>query len=185
MKKNLLIVGLVAVAVACSSEASNDAVSNETHDHSAHDHSAHDHGDHDHGDQASKTDFGKVAVNPDEAVSVDEMLQAFETSEGAKNEFTVKGEISQVCSKMGCWVKINQSAGDPFMVRFKDHFTIPTDTEAGTMAVLHGVAYRDTVTVEMLQHFAEDAGESEEEIAKITAPEINFGFEADGIKLLK
>jgi hypothetical protein len=36
----------------------------------------------------------------------------------------------------------------------------------------------------MLRHYAEDAGDSQEEIEKITEPKINFGFEADGIKLL-
>jgi hypothetical protein len=37
----------------------------------------------------------------------------------------------------------------------------------------------------MLRHFAEDAGKSKEEIAKITKPEFEMGFEADGIILVK
>ena len=39
----------------------------------------------------------------------------------------------------------------------------------------------DTVTVEMLRHFAEDAGESEKDILKITEPEYVLGFIADGV----
>jgi hypothetical protein len=71
------------------------------------------------------------------------------------------------------------------MVRFKDHFTIPIDTKVGTEAYFHGVAYWDEVSVEMLQHFAEDAGKTPEEIAKITQPEYVMSFEADGIVLVK
>ena len=44
-----------------------------------------------------------------------------------------------------------------------------------------GDLFLDTVTVEMLKHFAEDAGKSEEEIAQITEPSYDMGFTADGV----
>ena len=53
------------------------------------------------------------------------------------------------------------------------------------MAMLHGTATMDTITVEDLQHYAEDAGKSKEEIAKITEPEFELNFEADGILMKK
>jgi hypothetical protein len=87
--------------------------------------------------------------------------------------------------KAGCWVNIDKGNGETFMVRFKDHFTIPTDTEIGTEAYFHGIAYWDEVSVEMLQHFAEDAGKSADEIAKITEPQYVMNFEADGIVFVK
>ena len=71
------------------------------------------------------------------------------------------------------------------MVRFKDHFTIPTETEVGTKAIFHGEAFDDEVSVELLQHFAEDAGKSQEEIDAITEPEQSLGFTADGVFLMK
>jgi hypothetical protein len=71
------------------------------------------------------------------------------------------------------------------MVRFKDHFTIPPGTDKGTGAYLHGVAFMDTIPVPDLQHFAEDAGKSPEEIAMITEPEFELNFTADGIVLKK
>ena len=67
------------------------------------------------------------------------------------------------------------------MVRFKDHFTIPIDTKIGTVAYMHGTANWDTVSVEMLKHFAEDAGKSKAEIDQITEAKYVLGFEADGI----
>jgi hypothetical protein len=71
------------------------------------------------------------------------------------------------------------------MVRFKDHFTIPPATPSGTNAFMHGIIFMDTVSVEMLQHFAEDAGKSKEEIQKITAPKFEMNFRADAITLVK
>jgi hypothetical protein len=134
--------------------------------------------------EVKKSEYGKIKVNTDEAISVSQMMSDFKAKGNVESVYTVKGEINQVCAKMGCWIKVNNPDGEEFMVRFKDHFTIPTDTKAGVMAALHGRAYVDTVSVDMLRHYAEDAGDSQEEIEKITEPKINFGFEADGIKLL-
>lgn len=128
--------------------------------------------------------YGSVEVNPEEAVTVEEMLASFE-GKTEETEYTFKGALQEVCSKAGCWVNIDKGNGETFMVRFKDHFTIPPATDLGTEAYFHGVAYWDTVSVDLLQHFAEDAGKSEEEIAKITEPKFELGFEADGIALTK
>ena len=43
----------------------------------------------------------------------------------------------------------------------------------------------DTVLVEMLKHYAEDAGELEKDILKITEPEYVLGFIADGVLIEK
>lgn len=128
--------------------------------------------------------YGPFEVNPKEAVTVAEMLKSFD-GKTEETEYTFEGELNEVCSKAGCWVNIDKGDGETFMVRFKDHFTIPPKTDVGTVAYFHGVAYWDTVSVELLQHFAEDAGKSEEEIAKITEPKYELGFEADGIVLRK
>ena len=128
--------------------------------------------------------YGPVEVDIEKAMSVEEMLNDFESKTG-KSEYTFEGELTEVCSKAGCWVNINKGNGETFMVRFKDHFTIPTDTEIGTSAYLHGILYRDTVTVDLLKHFAEDAGKSQEEIDAITEPKFELGFEADGITFKK
>jgi len=124
--------------------------------------------------------YGPVAVDTSKAVSVTDMLTTFEQTK-AEQEFTFEGKISQVCQSAGCWVQIDKGNGETFMVRFKDHFTIPTDTKSGTAAVLHGTLYMETVAVEQLKHYAYDAGKSEEEIAKITEPVNRLNFRADGI----
>ncbi len=128
--------------------------------------------------------YGEFKVNPEEAISVEEMLKAFNENPDA-NEFTFESPLVEVCSKAGCWVNIDKGDGETFMVRFKDHFTIPPATEVGTEAYLHGFAHWDTISVDLLQHFAEDAGKSEDEIAEITEPKFEMGFECDGITLKK
>ena len=126
--------------------------------------------------------YGPVEVDSSKAISVKEMLAEMDKTQEDK-EFTFEGELTEVCSKAGCWVNIDKGDGETFMVRFKDHFTIPTDTKVGSSAYFHGTAYWDTIPVDMLQHFAEDAGKSQEEIDAITEPKFELGFEADGIML--
>ncbi len=128
--------------------------------------------------------YGPVVVQPKLAVRVSEMLERSET-DGSEQEYTFEGKINEVCSKAGCWVNIDAGNGKSFMVRFKDHFTIPTDTKPGTSAYFHGVAFNDTVSVEMLRHFAEDAGKIQEEIDAIAQPQYKLGFTADGIVFKK
>ncbi len=128
--------------------------------------------------------YGEVKVDVSKAMSVEDMLADFATKKD-ETEYTFEGKILEVCSKAGCWINVDKRDGETFMVRFKDHFTIPTETMANSSAYSHGIAYWDTVSVEMLQHFAEDAGKSQEEIDKITEARYELGFEADGITLKK
>ncbi len=128
--------------------------------------------------------YGPTKVDEKKAISVNELLSKMEGKTG-ENEFTLDAQIAEVCSKAGCWINIKKPDGKTFMVRFKDHFTIPPKTTVGTQAYMHGVAYWDTIPVDLLQHFAEDAGKSPEEIAKITEPSFELAFEADGITFEK
>ena len=48
---------------------------------------------------------------------------------------------------------------------------------------MEGVAKLDTVEVDVLKHYAEDAGKSQDEIDAITEPEIKLAFEAVGVKI--
>lgn len=128
--------------------------------------------------------YGQVIVDTSEAITVSEMLTSFKSKTG-KAEYTIKGEITEICLNAGCWININKGNGETFMVRFKDHFTIPTKTKTESQAFIHGIAFFDTISVELLQHYAEDAGKSKEEISKIRQIKYEFGFEADGITLIK
>jgi hypothetical protein len=54
---------------------------------------------------------------------------------------------------------------------------------AGKEVIVKGKAFVTEVPVEELQHYAEDAGKTPEEIAAITEPKKTFSFEADGVLL--
>ena len=71
---------------------------------------------------------------------------------------------------------------DTVMVRFKDYgFFVPKEGVEGKIAVIRGEAFFDTLSVQLLQHYAEDAGKSEEDILSITEPEYALSFTADGV----
>lgn len=98
----------------------------------------------------------------------------------------VKAVIKEACTKKGCWMTLDMGDGKEMNVRFKDYgFFVPTEGMIGRTVVVDGYAYTDTVSVDDLRHYAEDAGKSEEEIAQITKPEIGTSFTANGVLVEK
>jgi hypothetical protein len=116
------------------------------------------------------------------AVSVDKLEAKMATAETFKGK--VKGVITSVCEKKGCWMKLKQANGEGIMVRFKDYGFFMPQNIVGKEVVLSGVAQVTTTSVEDLKHYAEDAGKSQEEIAKINAPKKAIEFTAKGVLVL-
>jgi hypothetical protein len=93
--------------------------------------------------------------------------------------------IKEVCSKKGCWMKLPLNETTQTMVRFKEYgFFMPLDAK-GKEVIVAGKAFVQVTSVKELQHYAEDAGKSKEEIAKITLPKKEFAFEANGVLMKK
>jgi hypothetical protein len=91
--------------------------------------------------------------------------------------------VNDLCTKKGCWMKLPLTEETETMVRFKDYgFFMPLDAK-GKEVIVNGKAFIKETSVAELQHYAEDAGKTKEEIAEITAPKIEFAFEADGVLL--
>ena len=71
---------------------------------------------------------------------------------------------------------------DTLFVKFRDYeFFVPIEGVDGKTAILNGDLFLDTTSIEILQHYAEDAGKSPEEIALITKPSYDLNFIADGV----
>nr|WP_295935101.1 DUF4920 domain-containing protein [uncultured Dyadobacter sp.] len=105
------------------------------------------------------------------------------TKMGEKSEMQAKvtGTVESVCQVKGCWMKVNLDNGETMRVMFKDYgFFVPKDI-AGKTVVFEGEAQKKTVPVEHLKHYAQDAGKSPDEIAKITEPKDELTFIADGV----
>jgi hypothetical protein len=122
--------------------------------------------------------FG-AEINETGAIPVSQLIADM----GDKQEMNAKveGKIIECCKKKGCWMDIDKGDGTPMKVTFKDYaFFVPKNAD-GKTAVFEGRAYVDTISVETLRHYAEDAGKSKEEIEKITEPKTEVAFEADGV----
>ena len=99
---------------------------------------------------------------------------------GDETDVVVEGTITDVCQKKGCWMRVADGA-DELFVRFKDYgFFVPMNA-TGRRVAFHGTAEAKVVPVDELRHYAEDAGKSPEEIARITAPETRVTFYADSV----
>jgi len=97
----------------------------------------------------------------------------------------VAGTVESVCKAKGCWMKVKTQNGETMRVTFKDYgFFVPKDI-VGKTVVFEGEAKIKTTPVAELQHYAEDAGKSKEEIAKITDPKRELTFIADGVIVKK
>ncbi len=120
-------------------------------------------------------------ISEDGAVSPEDFLAALGEVDTLKAK--MKTSVNAACQKKGCWMKVDMAEAEDMRVRFKDYgFFVPLDSE-GSEAIIEGIAYRDTVAVEELRHYAEDAGKSEEEISAITEAEVNVRFMAHGVLL--
>ena len=123
--------------------------------------------------------FGKKTTASG-AITVDEL------SGKVKEESTVvkvKGTVVDVCTKEGCWLKLKTADGN-MMVKMKDHaFLVPVDIN-GKDVVVAGSAKLKTTSVKELRHYAEDAGNTPEEIAAIKEPKKEIVLNANGILVL-
>ena len=134
------------------------------------------------GDQTqtnTKESYYGDLINTSDIINISEVKNSI--SQNGKITTKIQGEILATCAKKGCWMKLKTDE-DTLMVRFKDYgFFVPKEGVEGRNAIIQGEAYYDTLTVELLQHYAQDAGKSEDEILSITEPEYNFLFEANGV----
>lgn len=101
---------------------------------------------------------------------------------GPVENVILDGFITQTCAKKGCWMDVKMLEGDTMMVRFKDYgFFVPKEGVEDLRTVMRGTAKMDTISVDLLRHYAEDAGDTEDEIMQITEPRFVLEFIADGV----
>ncbi|MFT4678777.1 MAG: hypothetical protein ACI9RU_001139 [Litorivivens sp.] len=130
-------------------------------------------------DGKSYSYYGKE-ITDEGAITVNELVQNMSTTESL--EVKVAGKIKETCVKAGCWMSLEMENDEDMMVFLGDHdFFVPTTGANGLSCFVEGKAYYDTLSVDWLQHLAEDAGRTVEEIAMITEPEFKLAFHADGV----
>ena len=121
--------------------------------------------------------FGEK-VEAKNAIPVADLPAALEKSDKAKVK--VEGKVVEVCKAEGCWLRMETASGT-MLIKMKDHaFLVPLSMNGKTI-IAEGTASMKTTSVEMLKHYAEDAGKSKEEIAAITEPKKEMVMQATGV----
>lgn len=125
-------------------------------------------------------------ITADKALSKEQMLKKYSSlKQGDTINVKFATNIKDVCKKKGCWMSLELPQGKESFVKFKDYaFFVPLNA-SGQEAVVSGKAFVSEISVAQLRHYAKDGGKSEAEIAKITEPEITYGFLADGVLISK
>lgn len=125
-----------------------------------------------------------VAFDTAHALAPNDMMAQFVQNKSFSG--LVSGNITDVCQHGGCWANLDCGDGKKLFVKFRqandNEFAIEKGA-TGRGIIAHGVAYYDTTTVEDLKKAALEDGKSEADVAKITQPEIEICFKADGAYL--
>jgi hypothetical protein len=124
------------------------------------------------------------AIKADGAIALAELPAKLVKEEEAV-QTKIKGKVTDVCPKKGCWISLETPDSTKVFVKMKDYgFFVPVDM-IGKNIVLDGEAVLKTISVSELQHYAEDAKKSKAEIDAITKPEKEIRFTAKGILVVE
>ena len=132
-------------------------------------------------EQTSELERYGAEIDAEGAVPAEELLALMEGNDSI--EVKVRTVVQEVCQVKGCWMDVDLGNDQVMSVSFKDYgFFVPKDC-AGREVVMEGVLKYELQSVEWLRHKAEDAGQTEDEIASITEPIESYQFVASGVIL--
>lgn len=125
-------------------------------------------------------------ITDENSVSKEIMAKEFEDlKKGDTIDMKFSSNINEVCKTKGCWMRLDLGGEKETMVKFKGYsFFVPLNSDNRDV-IVEGRAFVTEISVEELQHYAKDAGKSDEEIAQITKPETTYGFEANGVLMVQ
>lgn len=128
-------------------------------------------------DAKSGMSFGK-SFEPAEAMDINKALEGLVSDEPRRVLAT--GTVAEVCKAEGCWIKLATEKGS-VLVKMKDHAFVVPLSMSGKQVVVRGTGQIKETSVDMLKHYAEDAGKSKEEIDAIKEPKREAIIYAEGI----
>lgn len=135
------------------------------------------------GDALPEDTYGAGVRKKAKPISTKTLQRKLKTSSKAEN-IAVRGKVTEVCPKKGCWITLETENNEKLSVKMKDYaFFVPTALEGKTV-VMEGNAEVKTLSVEEARHYAEDAKKSQAEINAITQPQKEIRFLASGIKVV-
>lgn len=126
---------------------------------------------------------GVLEASKKDAISVAKLDKKLKKSKKIEN-VAVKGKVTDVCKKKGCWLTIETENKEQFFVKMKDYsFFVPTAL-VGKNVILEGKAETKTISVDEQKHYAEDAKKPQAEIDAITKDKNEIRFLANGITVV-
>jgi len=134
---------------------------------------------------AKPGDFYGEKTSPDGAVSLNDVAVKLNSGKVESVDTKITAKVLDVCPKKGCWIKLAINDSTTAFVKMKDYgFFVPL-AAIGKTVVIDGEVKMKTTSVAELQHYAEDAKKSKEEIAAITKPEKEIRVMAKGIVVVQ
>jgi hypothetical protein len=126
------------------------------------------------------------SISSENAITNSEMMEKFASlKEGDTLSVKFKSSINEVCQKKGCWMTLDLADDKEVFVKFKDYgFFVPKNAQEKEV-IVNGKAFVSVESVDVLKHYAKDAGKSQAAIDSITEPKVTFSFMADGVLIAK
>lgn len=126
------------------------------------------------------------SISSERAFSNVEMLEKYKTlKEGDTLEIKFKSQINEICQKKGCWMTLDLADTKQAFVKFKDYgFFVPKNAQDKEV-IVDGKAFVSIESVDVLKHYAKDAGKSQAAIDSIIAPKVTYSFVAKGVLIVK
>ena len=138
--------------------------------------------------EEAKVDYAVFgdSISSDGALTSSEMMEKFKSmKEGDTLEVKFKSGINEVCQKKGCWMTLDLADDKEAFVKFKDYgFFVPKNAQDKEV-IVNGKAFVSVESVDVLKHYAKDAGKSQAAIDSITEPKVTYSFMADGVLIAK
>jgi hypothetical protein len=117
-------------------------------------------------------------ISDAEAVSVGKALAQLDDRK--KIQTLVRGAVTSVCQKKGCWMGMSSDAGD-VRVTFKDYdFFVPFSI-VGKTARVEGELQKVERSLKYSKHLARDAGKDPE---SVTEPIVEYELVATGVEVV-
>ncbi|MDH6253936.1 hypothetical protein M2347_003663 [Chryseobacterium sp. H1D6B] len=127
---------------------------------------------------------GVASTSESQAITVEKLGKKLKKENKKVENVAIKGKVTDVCEKKGCWLTIQTDDNSQFFVKMKDYaFFVPTSLK-GKNVVLEGSAERKVTSIDEQKHYAEDAKKPQSEIDAIKTPKEEIRFVANGIKVV-
>ena len=138
--------------------------------------------------EVTKVDYAVFgdSISTEGALSNAEMMEKFKSlKEGDTLEVKFKSGINEVCQKKGCWMTLDLADEKEAFVKFKDYgFFVPKNAQDKEV-IVNGKAFVSVESVDVLKHYAKDAGKSQAAIDSIVEPKVTYSFMANGVLIAK